>query len=407
MPAFDYIAVDAQGKKQKGVLEGDSSRQIRQQIREKGWIPSSVEAASSDQKSADEKQSFWQTKKGLTAYELALVTRQLATLIQSGIPLEETLKAVAKQSEKPAVQSLLLAVRGKVLEGYPLAQSFSAFPQAFPDLYRATVAAGEKSGHLDLVLEQLADYTENRFAIQKQIQGAMIYPIILTTLAMLIVVGLLAYVVPDIVKVFNNSHHQLPFLTRALIAASDAVKSFGPYMVVLLAIGAWLGSKTLKTEKGRYAFDAFSLRVPLVRRIVKGANAARFASTLSILSRSGVPLVDGLYIAASVTSNWHIRDAVLDAATKVTEGGSISHSLEKSRYFPPMMIQMLRSGEAGGELDNMLARAAAMQDRELSALITTMVGLFEPLMLLVMAGVVLIIVLAIMLPIVSMNNLVH
>ena len=219
MPAFDYIAVDAQGKKQKGVLEGDSSRQIRQQLREKGWIPSSVEAASSDQKSAAEKQPFWQTKKGLTAYELALVTRQLATLIQSGIPLEETLKAVAKQSEKPQVQSLLLAVRGKVLEGYPLAQSFAAFPKAFPDLYRATVAAGEKSGHLDLVLQQLADYTENRFATQKQIQGAMIYPIILTTLALAIVVGLLAYVVPDIVKVFTHSHQQLPFLTRALIAA--------------------------------------------------------------------------------------------------------------------------------------------------------------------------------------------
>lgn len=406
MPAFDFIAVDAQGKKQKGVLEGDSSRQIRQQLRDKGWFPTSVEPASSEQ-SSTEKSSFWQQGKGLTAYELALVTRQLATLIQAGIPLEETLKAVAKQSEKPAVQSLLLAVRGKVLEGYPLAQSFAAFPKAFPDLYRATVAAGEKSGHLDLVLQQLADYTENRFTTQKQIQGAMIYPIILTTLALAIVVGLLTYVVPDIVKVFSNSHQQLPALTRGLIATSNAVKTLGPFMLVALVFAGWLGHKTLKTEKGRYAFDAFVLRVPLVQRIAKGANAARFASTLSILSRSGVPLVEGLYIAAAVTSNWHVRDAILEAAVKVTEGGNLSNSLEKSRYFPPMMIQMLRSGETGGELDEMLARAAQMQDRELSSLITTMVGLFEPLMLLVMAGVVLIIVLAIMLPIVSMNNLVH
>jgi general secretion pathway protein F len=176
---------------------------------------------------------------------------------------------------------------------------------------------------------------------------------------------------------------------------------------VALGVGGWLFNKSLKTEKGRYAFDAFVLRVPLVRRIVKGANAARFASTLSILSRSGVPLVEALYIAAAVATNWLIRDAILDTAVKVTEGGNMSHSLEKSRYFPPMMIQMLRSGEAGGELDEMLARSAQMQDRELSSLITTMVGLFEPLMLLVMAGVVLIIVLAIMLPIVSMNNLVH
>ena len=406
MPAFDYIALDAQGKKQKGVLEGDSARQIRQQLRDKGWFPTSVEAASSEQAN-NEKTPFWQSSKGLTAYELALVTRQLATLIQAGIPLEETLKAVAKQSEKPQVQSLLLAVRGKVLEGYPLAQSFAAFPKAFPDLYRATVAAGEKSGHLDLVLQQLADYTENRFTTQKQIQGALIYPIILTTLAIAIVVGLLTYVVPDIVKVFTNSHQQLPFLTRALIAASNGVKTFAPLIVLVLVVGAWLFKKSLDTEKGRYAFDGFVLRVPLVSRISKGANAARFASTLSILSKSGVPLVEALYIAAAVASNWHIRDAILEAAVKVTEGGSISGSLEKSRYFPPMMIQMLRSGETGGELDEMLARSAQMQDRELSSLITTMVGLFEPLMLLVMAGVVLIIVLAIMLPIVSMNSLVH
>ncbi len=406
MPAYDFIAVDTAGRRQKGVLEGDSARHVRQQLRDKGWMPVMVDAAANEQ-SQEEKTGLFQSRRGMSAYELALVTRQLATLIQAGIPLEETLKAVARQTEKPATQSLLLAVRGKVLEGFPLAQSMAAFPRAFPDLYRATVAAGEKSGHLDLVLQQLADYTENRYTTQKQIQGAMIYPVILTTLALLIVTGLLTYVVPDIVKVFNNSHQQLPLLTRGLIAISHAVKSAGPFLLVLLVAGGWLTARFLKTERGRYALDRFVLKVPLVRRISRGANSSRFASTLSILSRSGVPLVEGLHIAASVSGNWLIRDAIKEAAVKVTEGGNLSHSIEKSGFFPPMMVQMLRSGETGGDLDEMLGRAAAMQERELSSLITTMVGLFEPMMLLVMAGVVLLIVLAIMLPIVSMNNLVH
>lgn len=406
MPAFEFVAVDAQGRKQKGVLDGDSARQIRQQLREKNWLPVSVDPAAGEQ-TREEKTGLMQSRKGLGAYELALVTRQMATLIQAGIPLEETLRAVARQTEKPATQSLLLAVRGKVVEGYPLAQSMAAYPRAFPDLYRATVAAGEKSGHLDLVLEQLADYTENRYTTQKQIQGAMIYPIILTTLAILIVVGLLTYVVPDIVKVFKNSHQELPALTRGLIGMSNFLKSAGPYLLVMLAIGGWLLKRFVNTERGRYAFDRLMLKLPLIGRMVRGANAARFASTLSILSKSGVPLVEGLHISAAVSSNWLIRDAIKDAALKVTEGGSLSNSIDKSGFFPPMMVQMLRSGETGGELDEMLGRAAAMQERELSALITTLVGLFEPLMLLVMAGVVLMIVLAIMLPIVSMNNLVH
>ena len=406
MPAFDFVAVDAQGRKQKGVLDGDSVRQIRQQLREKGWLPVSVDPAAGEQ-SREEKTGLLQSRKGMGAYELALVTRQMATLIQAGIPLEETLRAVARQTEKPATKSLLLAVRGKVLEGYPLAQSMSGYPRAFPDLYRATVAAGEKSGHLDLVLQQLADYTENRYTTQKQIQGAMIYPIILTTLALMIVTGLLAYVVPDIVKVFKNSHQQLPLLTRGLISLSHGIKSGGPYILVLMGIGGWMLKRFISTDRGRYAFDALMLKLPLVGRMVRGANSSRFASTLSILSKSGVPLVEGLHISASVSSNWLIRDAIKDAALKVTEGGSLSHSIEKSGYFPPMMVQMLRSGESGGDLDEMLSRAATMQERELSSLITTLVGLFEPLMLLVMAGVVLLIVLAIMLPIVSMNNLVH
>lgn len=404
MPAFEYVSVDADGRKQKGVLEADSARQVRQQLRDKGWLPVSVEAAAREHQKEKSGVSF--LRSGMSAYELALITRQLATLIQAGIPVEETLRAVSRQTERPGLHSLLLAVRARVIEGYTLAQSMSEFPKAFPDLYRATVAAGEKSGHLDLVLNQLADYTESRYDTQKKIQGAMIYPIILTALATLIVVGLLTYVVPDIVKVFDNTRQELPLLTRGLIGASNLVKAAGPYVLVLLIIVGFMARPWLRKEANRYRLHALQLRLPLIKRLVRGANAARFASTLSILTRSGVPLVEALRIAAEVSSNLLIRDAIRQAAVKVTEGGSLNRALEESGYFPPMMMQMIASGEQSGELDEMLSRAATMQEKELGNLITTLVGLFEPLMLLLMAGVVLLIVLAIMLPILSMNNLV-
>lgn len=404
MPAFEYVSVDASGRKQKGVLEADSARQVRQQLREKGWLPVSVEPAASEHREAKPGGSLF--RRGMSAYELALITRQLATLIQAGIPVEECLRAVSRQTGRPALQSLLLAVRARVSEGYTLAQSLSEFPHAFPDLYRATVAAGEKSGHLDLVLNQLADYTEARYDTQRKIQGAMIYPVILTLLATLIVVGLLVYVVPDIVRVFESSRQELPLLTRGLIAVSDFVKTVGPWLLLVLVVAGFMVRPLLKQEATRYRLHGWQLRLPLLGKLVRGANAARFASTLSILTRSGVPLVEALRIAAEVSSNLLIRDAIRQTAVKVTEGGSLSRALEESGYFPPMMMQMIASGEQSGELDDMLARAATMQDKELNNLIGTLVGLFEPMMLLLMAFVVLLIVLAIMLPILSMNNLV-
>jgi general secretion pathway protein F len=404
MPAFEYVCVDTDGRRQKGVLEGDSVRQIRQQLRDKGWLPVSVEMAAREHHENPAGGGLF--RRGISAYDLALVTRQLATLIQAGIPVEESLRAVSRQSDRPALQSLMLAVRGRVIEGYTLAQSLAEFPKAFPDLYRATVAAGEKSGHLDLVLQQLADYTESRYDTQKKVQGALIYPVILTVLATLIVFGMLTYVVPDIVKVFNNSHHALPLLTRGLIAVSGFFRAFGPYLLLAIIAAVFLFRRAARQTAFKYKIHAWQLRMPLMGRLIRGNNAARFASTLSILNKSGVPLVEALKIAAEVSSNWLIRDAIREAALRVTEGGSLSKALEQSGYFPPMMMQMIASGESSGELDEMLSRAATMQEKELTNLITTLVSLFEPMMLLVMAGVVLIIVLAIMLPIMNMNSLV-
>lgn len=401
MPAYQFTALDASGKQQKGVLEGDSARQIRQQLRDKEWIPITVDAV--EQKDKSKSTGFFQKK--FSAYELALMTRQLSVLVAASIPLEEALRAVAKQSEKAHVQNLLLAVRSKVLEGHSLAQAMQQ-SGSFPDLYIATVAAGERSGHLDLILDQLSDYTENRFAMQKKVQGAMIYPIILMLMSFGIVMGLMTYVVPDIVKTFDQSKQALPWITVALMKASDFIRTSWPFVLVASVMGIFLLIRFLRTTAGHYAFDRLTLRMPLFGKLSRGINSARFASTLSILTKSGVPLVDALKIGAAVSSNWVIRDAVNIAAEKVTEGGNLATQLERCGYFPPMMVQMIKSGEASGELDRMLERASNMQDREVSTFISTLLALLEPLMLVFMAGIVLVIVIAVMLPIVNMNNMI-
>lgn len=400
MPAYQYSALDASGKQHKGIMDGDSARQIRQQLRDQALTPLQVEAVQHKQTG----QSRWFQKK-LTAYDLALMTRQLSVLIAASIPLEEAIRAVAKQSEKKHVESLLLSVRAKVLEGHSLAKALDQSGN-FPTLYIATVAAGERSGHLDLILEQLADYTEGRFAMQKKIQGAMIYPVILMLMSFAIIMGLMTYVVPDIVKVFANTEQALPWITQALMATSDFIRNYWMYMLVLGALGLFLLGRFLRTDAGHYTLDRFILKLPLFGKLSRGINSARFASTLSILTRSGVPLVDALKIGAAVSSNWVIRDAVNHAAEKVVEGGNLATQLERSGYFPPMMVQMIRSGENSGELDRMLIRASDMQDKQISSLITTLLALLEPLMLVFMAGIVLVIVIAVMLPIVNMNNLI-
>ena len=401
MPAYQFTAIDASGKQQKGVLEGDSARQIRQQLRDKTWTPIAVEPV--EQKDKHQQRSWFQKK--FSAYDLALMTRQLSVLVAAAIPLEEALRAVAKQNEKAHVQNLLLSVRSKVLEGHSLAQGMQQSGR-FPDLYIATIAAGERSGHLDLILDQLSDYTENRFAMQKKIQGAMIYPIILMLMSFAIVMGLMTYVVPDIVKTFDQSKQALPWITVALMKASDLIRHAWPFLLVISMVAIIAFVRFLKTNAGHYAFDRLTLRLPLFGKLSRGINSARFASTLSILTQSGVPLVDALKIGAAVSSNWVIRDAINIAAEKVTEGGNLATQLERCGYFPPMMVQMIRSGEASGELDRMLQRASDMQDREVTTFISTLLALLEPLMLVFMAAIVLVIVIAVMLPIVNMNNMI-
>jgi general secretion pathway protein F len=402
MSAFEYKALDPKGKQKKGVIEADSARQVRQQLREKGLAPLAVELTNEKQST----NNVFTSKRRLSVKELSLLTRQIATLIQSGIPIEETLSAVASQSEKTHVRSMLLAVRAKVLEGYTLADSLAEYPLAFPHLYRSTVAAGEHAGHLDLVLNRLADYTEARQQARQKIQLAAIYPIILCFVAISIVVFLLTYVVPDIIEVFVNNGQELPSLTQGLLAVSDFLGAWGLLIFILLVAGSSAFKFSLRKDTVRFAFHKRLLHMPFIKKISRGSNTSQFASTLSILNSSGVPLVEAMKISSEVISNDCLKESLCEAAQKVSEGGNLHQSLEQTGFFPPMMIHMIASGESSGELDQMLERTATQQESDLQGLIETIVGLFEPLMLLFMGGVVLIIVLAIMLPILNMSNLV-
>ena len=404
MAAFEYVALDTKGRQQKGVLEADSARQVRQLLREKQLAPLQVEPA--HRKEHSEKSGGFSLRRGLSARDLALVTRQLATLIGAALPIEEALRAAAAQSRQPRIQSMLIAVRAKVLEGHSLANALGSFPAAFPELYRATVAAGEHAGHLAPVLEQLADYTEQRQQSRQKIQMALLYPVILMLASLGIVGFLLGYVVPDVVRVFVDSGQTLPALTRGLILLSELVKAWGALVIVLAVLGVIAFRRALRNDDLRRRWHAFLLRIPLIGGLIAATETARFASTLAILVRSGVPLVEALAIGAEVVSNRIIRTDVANATQRVREGGSLSRALEASRQFPPMMLHMIASGERSGELDQMLARTARNQENDLAATIGLLVGLFEPFMLVFMGAVVLVIVLAILLPILSLNQLV-
>lgn len=408
MPAFDYQALDDRGRVKKGMLEGDSARQIRQQLRDQGLAPTKVVLASQAITVEASSGNFLGAlfEPTLSVSERALITRQLATLIGAGLPVEEALLAVSKQTQMPKTQKMLVTVRARVMEGYSLAGSLEAYPKAFPDLFRATVAAGESSGHLDAVLNQLADFSEAQYESASRVQQAMVYPVILFVLTLLILAGLLGYVVPDIVAVFADTGQALPALTVWIIALSDFVTDFGFFVLLLLVALALMMRRLLAVESNRLVFDRLLLRAPLSAKMAKGRSIAQFASTLSILTGSGVPLVDAMKIAGQVVSNRWLRTEITQATLRVSEGSSLQSALQVSGYFPPMMLYMIASGESSGELDSMLARVARYLQQDVEALLATLLSLIGPLMLIIMGGAVFTIVMAILLPIINLNQMV-
>lgn len=404
MGAYQYVALDAGGREKKGVLEGDTARHVRQLLRDQQLMPVSVDEI--EEKTEDRGGAGFALRRGLGSLDLALVTRQLATLLHAGLPLEEALHAVSEQTEKARLKSIVLGVRAKVLEGLSLARGLEEFPRAFPTVYRATVDAGEQAGQLDAVLERLADYTESRHSLKQKVSQAMIYPIVLTVLALSIVIGMLVFIVPKVVGVFETTGQQLPVLTRVLIALSEFLQNWWFAVLAAIAVVVFVIHRALKNESIRRRWHATVLRLPVFGRVATGVNTARFTRTLSIATSSGVPVLEALRISASVVANLPMREAIESASVKVREGAAIGRSLAQSKLFPPMAIHLISSGESSGELDHMLERAATHQENEMDSLIGMMLGILEPVLIVMMGLIVLAIVMAILLPIFQINQLV-
>ena len=405
MAAFSYKAVNASGRNKQGVLEGDNARQVRQQLREKGLIPLEVELVA--EKSGGKSQGFSLFRPRISAADLSLITRQLSTLIESALPIEEALLAVAEQSEKPRHKNMMMAVRSKVVEGHGLAAGMSQFPGVFDELYRAMVAAGEKSGHLDVVLNRLADYTERRQQTRSQITQALVYPSIMLVFAIGVISLLLTIVVPKIVGNFTNMGQELPAITQFLIDLSEWMQSYGLVVLLLIFILVAVGNRLVQQPAMKLKYHQLILRLPVVGKVSKSLNTARFARTLSILTSSAVPLLEAMRISADVLQNQHIKNQINEAAVNVKEGSSLRAALDNTRMFPPMMMHMIASGEKSGELQQMLGRAADNQEREFETQVSISLKIFEPMLIVVMALVVLFIVMAILQPILAMNKMVN
>ncbi|WP_111976983.1 type II secretion system inner membrane protein GspF [Algibacillus agarilyticus] len=404
MAAFEYKALTKQGKSVKGLIEADTQKGARQQLREKGLMPVELQETVAKEKRQSGEFSLFQQK--ISANDLALMTRQLATLSASGLTVEESLLAVAQQTDKPRHETVLMAVRSKVTEGYSLADSMAEFSHIFDDLYRSMVAAGEKSGHLDTVLERLADYTEQRQATKSQIQQASIYPVMLLLVAVTVVSYLLASVVPKIVGQFERMNADLPATTKFMIGASDLLRDYGLFFLVFVMVGAVIFQRAVQKPKAKLSYHQYLLRLPLLGKVAKGLNTARFARTLSICTASAVPLLESMRIASDVLSNEFMKQEIDVARSRVREGTSLRASLEQTKLFPPMMLHMIASGEKSGELEQMLERAADNQDREFHSLVTITLGVLGPAMVLSMAGIVFFIVISILQPIMALNQLV-
>ncbi len=403
MAAFLYNAVDAEGRPKKGVIEAVNATVARQSLRAQDLLPVSIEATT--QKAAAGASRSLGRSPTLKGRALTLVTRQLATLIGSGVSIEEALGIVARQASAPRIASLILNVRDGVLGGRGLAEVLGDFPAAFPDYYRASVAAGEKAGRLGTVMTHLAGFVERRQKNRQTVGLALLYPALLAVVSLGIIVLLLTYVVPDIARVFSSRGADLPPLTRGLIATSGFVSTYGWMVLIGLGTGFLLFRQWLRGTANRLLWDRWKLRMPLVRGFVRQSNTAQFAGTLAMLVQSGVPLSEALEGAARVTPNRYIRSRIDETIRRVREGSSFRDALEAAEVFPPMLIAMVASGEAGRALGPTLERAATDQQSELDALVATVVALVEPGVLLLMGGLVLMMVVSILLPIVGLNDL--
>lgn len=403
MPAFKYKAIDQNGIEISGSIEGDTERHVRSILREKKLIPLLIKIINKEKSG---KLRFSVSRNTLSGVELAYFTRQFATLIKSGIPIDEALFAINEQNKKQHISDIILTIRSKILEGFTLSSSLADFPQSFPLIYSTTVSAGEQSGHLSLILEKLADFIESKQKLNQQIKNALIYPSALIVTALMVIAFMLAYVVPKVVYIFENFDQQLPLLTRIMIATSDFLINNWLFIIAASLSLFLIVRQGLKNEKNKIVAHNSILKLPIFGRLVRNMNSARFMQTLSILTSSGVPILDALKIASNVITNLPMKKAIEETTIRVSEGESISMSLSQTGLFPSLMIHMIGSGENSGRLDEMLDRATSNQEQEVENTINILLGIMQPLTVIIMAMIVLLIVLAILLPIFEINNLI-
>jgi general secretion pathway protein F len=406
VPAFRYEAVDSIGATRKGVVNADSARSARSDLRTQGLVPIVVDAIASQVDEGGQTRRIAFGDK-LSTIELALFTRQLASLLEASLPLEQAFSALLDQAERTYVRDLIASIRSEVMGGASLSHALAQHPRDFADIYRALVASGEHIGQLSRVLSRLADYIERRNSLVQKVKLAFTYPAIVTIVAFSIVIFLLTYVVPQIVSVFANTKQKLPFLTVMMLAISDFVRNYG-WMVALALAGLFFAWRTaLKDPATKLRWHTWLLNAPLYGKFERSLNTARFASTLAITTGSGVPILRALETSRDTLSNVAMRAQVEDAANSVREGVGLARALSAHKHFPPMLIHMIRAGEVTGELPAMLDRAANAQEQDLERRAMTIAGLLEPALILAMGVVVLLIVLAVLMPIIEINQLVR
>ena len=401
MEAFQYQALDATGRTVSGVVQADTARQARMQLRAQGLLPSVVNQVHARERA----RRGW--ARGVSATELSLLTRQLATLLDSGLTIEQSLNALIEEASAPLTREVLTGVKTEVTTGLSLAGAMGAYEKSFPDFYRALVNGGEQSGALPLVLQHLADYLEAREALKQKTSLALLYPVLVTIVALAIVTGLLVYVVPQVVQVFQQSRQSLPLMTRALIALSDFLRSAWPFLVFAIGAGFAAAHFALLREGPRRRWHRLLLRMPWLGTLIRSANTSRFAGTLAILVGGGVPLLSALKSASHVMTNLVMQDSVERAMERVREGANLARALGETRTFAPLLIHLVASGEVSGKLERMLNRAAHLETQALERRLAVFLTLLEPIMILIMGGIVLMIVLAILLPIIEINQLVR
>ncbi len=403
MQSFSYKAVDKSGKEKAGVIQAENPKQARQLLRNQGLITTHLE---SEQERKSKKAVGISFKKPISSLELSLITRQFSILLNSGLSVEQSLSALSDQLESQEQKAIMSGVRSEVLGGRSLAASLKMYPKVFPAVYCSLVNAGEQSGSLAKVMTKLADYSDKTRELTSKIMMALLYPLVVTVVATLVIIALLVFVVPQVVKVFEASKQTLPLITRGMIATSNGLRNYGIYMLIVILIFVFSFARSLKKKENRIKFHRKLLTLPIAGKLLVNIDLARFTNTLSMLLSSGVPMLQALEASRDTLSNFMLKTSIDKAISMVREGIGLAVALKAQNAFPPVVIHLISSGEKSGNLDHLLAQAGSHQELELSHRSQLLTGILEPALIVFMGAVVMLIVIGIMLPILNMNKMV-